>query len=180
MLLRDEKAKRQIVRRLQHVPEFRQDETNPSSLTQMLRRCPSVAFCNMHLYPPRLSRCYSPPLVSGVARARNQLAARSLPPISMPTPGLEPLRFADSALEPIDWNALDGWAMDDHAAAFATFQSSCRPLLRTIPPKCEMRPMYFALTHVCRQALAAGRLAREQARDVLRTQFPPSAHNQAG
>ena len=25
-------------------------------------------------------------------------------------------------------------------------------LLRTIPPKSEMRPMYFALTHICRQA----------------------------
>jgi membrane-bound lytic murein transglycosylase A len=86
----------------------------------------------------------------GVARPRNQFAARSLTPAAMSTPGPEPLKFADTALEPIDWNALYGWAIDDHAAAFATFQSSCRPLLRTIPPKSEMRPMYFALTHICR------------------------------
>jgi membrane-bound lytic murein transglycosylase A len=109
----------------------------------------------------------------GVARARNQFAARSLAPTSMSTPGPEPLRFADTALEPIDWNALHGWAIDDHAAAFATFQSSCRPLLRTIPPKSEMRPMYFALTHICRQAVAVGRLTEEQARAFFERNFRP-------
>ena len=109
----------------------------------------------------------------GVARPRNQFAARSLPPISMPTPGLEPLRFADTALEPIDWNALYGWAIDDHAAAFATFQSSCRPLVRTNPPKSEMRPMYFALTHVCRQAVAVGQLTEGQARAFFERNFRP-------
>ena len=77
------------------------------------------------------------------------------------------------ALEPTDWNALDGWAMDDHAAAFATFLTSCRPLLRTIPPKAEMRPMYFALTHVCRQAVAVGQLAAEQARTFFERNFRP-------
>jgi len=92
----------------------------------------------------------------GVARPRNQFAARSLAPAAMSTPGPEPLRFADTALEPIDWNALYGWAIDDHAAAFATFLTSCRPLLRTIPLKAEMRPMHSALTHVCRQAVAVG------------------------
>jgi membrane-bound lytic murein transglycosylase A len=91
----------------------------------------------------------------------------------MSTPGLEPLRFADTALEPIDWNALHGWAIDDHAAAFATFQGSCRPLLRTIPPKSEMRPMYFALTHICRQAVAVGRLTEEQARAFFERNFRP-------
>ena len=113
----------------------------------------------------------------GVARLRNQFAARSLAPAAMSTPGLEPLRFADTALEPIDWNALHGWAIDDHAAAFATFQSSCRPLLRTIPPKSEMRPMYFALMHICRQAV--GRTHRGAGTGVLRTQFPAPADNQA-
>ena len=110
---------------------------------------------------------------SSVARARTQFAARSLPPISMPTPGLEPLRFADTALEPIDWNALYGWPIDDHAAAFATFQSSCRPLLRTIPPRSETRPMYSALMHVCRQAVAVGRLTDGQAWAFFERNFRP-------
>ena len=105
----------------------------------------------------------------GVTRLRNQFAA--LAPAAMSTPGLEPLRFADTALEPIDWHALYGWAIDDHAAAFAAFQSSCRPLLRTIPPKSEMRPMYFALMHICRQAV--GRLTEEQARAFFERNFRP-------
>ena len=88
-------------------------------------------------------------------------------------PRPKPLKLPGSALEPIDWNALDGWAVDDHAAALATFLASCRPLLRTPLPKGETRPMYFALTHVCRQALAAGRLAKEHARMFFENNFRP-------
>jgi membrane-bound lytic murein transglycosylase len=85
----------------------------------------------------------------------------------------EALRLPDSALEPIDWNALDGWQTDDHAAAFATFPASCRPLLHTSPPQGEKRPMYLALTHACRQAVAAGRLAEERARIFFERNFRP-------
>ena len=70
----------------------------------------------------------------------------------------EPLRLSDTALEPIEWNDLKGWGADDHAAAFATFLTSCRPLLRTSLRDSERRLMYVALMQVCRQALAAGRL----------------------
>ena len=109
----------------------------------------------------------------GAARSRAQLAAHSFEPDDVSTPQPEPLRLPNSALEPIDWNALDGWAADDHAAAFATFLASCRPLLRTILPQGETRPMYFALTHVCRRALAAGRLSEEQARMFFEHNFRP-------
>jgi membrane-bound lytic murein transglycosylase A len=109
----------------------------------------------------------------GAERPRTQLAARSFELVEVSTPRPEPLKLPGSALEPIDWNALDGWAVDDHAAALATFLASCRPLLRTPLPKGETRPMYFALTHVCRQALAAGRLAKEQARMFFENNFRP-------
>jgi membrane-bound lytic murein transglycosylase A len=102
-----------------------------------------------------------------------QLAARSLAMCDVSTPQPKPLRLPDSALEPIDWNALDGWRADDHAAAFATFLVSCRPLLHTSLPEGEKRPMYLALTHTCRQALAAGRLAEEQARIFFERNFRP-------
>jgi hypothetical protein len=59
--------------------------------------------------------------------------------VSKPIP--EPLKLPNSALEPIDWSALGGWATDDHAAAFATFVTSCRPLLRTILSKSDARPI---------------------------------------
>ena len=92
-------------------------------------------------------------------RPRTQLATRSLQPDEASEPRLEPLRVPNSQLEFVPWSALDGWTVDDHAAAFATFLASCRPLLRTIPPKGEKRPMYFALRDVCRRALATGRVA---------------------
>lgn len=85
----------------------------------------------------------------------------------------EPLRLPDAALEPIEWNALKGWSADDHAAAFATFLASCRPLLRSSLSAGDKRPMYGALSEVCRRALAAGRLTDDQARLFLERNFRP-------
>jgi membrane-bound lytic murein transglycosylase A len=85
----------------------------------------------------------------------------------------EPLRLPDASLEPIEWNALKGWSVDDHAVAFATFLASCRPLLRTSLSEREKRPMYPALIEVCRRALAAGRLTDDQARLFLERSFRP-------
>jgi membrane-bound lytic murein transglycosylase A len=109
----------------------------------------------------------------GAERHRAQLAAHSLKADDVSTFRPEPLKLLGSALEPLDWNALDGWAADDHVSAFATFLASCRPLLRTMLPKREARPMYFALTHVCRQALDAGRLSEVQARMFFESNFRP-------
>ena len=85
----------------------------------------------------------------------------------------EPLSLPDAALEPIEWNALKGWPEDDHAAAFATFLASCRPLIRSGLSQGEKRPMYPALIEVCRRALAAGRLTDDQARLFLERNFRP-------
>ena len=116
----------------------------------------------------------------GAERPRAGLAAHSLEPDNASKPPPEPLKLPDSALEPIDWNALDGWAADDHAAALATFLASCRPMLRTTLPKGETRPMYFALTQVCRRALAAGQLAEEQARMFFERNFRPLRITKSG
>jgi membrane-bound lytic murein transglycosylase A len=85
----------------------------------------------------------------------------------------EPLRLSNTALEPIEWNSLQGWGADDHAAAFATFLTSCRPLLRTSLRDAERRSMYIAIMQVCRQALAAGRLTNDQARLFFERNFRP-------
>jgi membrane-bound lytic murein transglycosylase A len=85
----------------------------------------------------------------------------------------QPLRLPDTALEPIEWDALKGWTADDHAAAFATFLASCRPLLRSSVNAGEKRPMYPALIEVCRRALASGRLTDDQARLFLERNFRP-------
>jgi membrane-bound lytic murein transglycosylase A len=132
-----------------------------------LLRCAVVIAAAILLLAPGAQSGY------GATRPKAPLAARSPQPDAASTLRPEPLTLRDSQLEPIDWNALDGWAADDHAAAFATFVTSCRPLLRTIPPASDTRPMYFALKQVCSRAVAAGRLAEAQARLFFERNFRP-------
>ena len=67
----------------------------------------------------------------------------------------EPLRIPDAELEPTRWSELDGWSGDDHASAFATFQASCRPIVRSNAVNDE-RPVRAALERVCARAVKAG------------------------
>jgi membrane-bound lytic murein transglycosylase A len=86
----------------------------------------------------------------------------------------EPLKLSDSALEPLNWGQLDGWRSDDHAAAFAVFLASCRPMLKGAKPVPETKSMSEALAAVCRRASAAGRLNAEQARKFFERNFRPN------
>jgi membrane-bound lytic murein transglycosylase A len=85
-----------------------------------------------------------------------------------------PFHFADAGLEPIEWDRLDGWAADDHAAAFATFLVSCRPIAGTAHPPGENRPVYAALHEICRRALAVGKLDEAGARQFFEQNFRPA------
>ena len=85
-----------------------------------------------------------------------------------------PFHVADAGLEPIAWDHLDGWAADDHAAAFATFLVSCRPIAITAHPPGETRPIYAALHDVCRRALAVGNLDEAGARQFFEQNFRPA------
>src|SRR6516165_6335494 len=107
------------------------------------------------------------------ATQKTQLPTRSVQAIGKSTLQPESLRLPNTAIEPIDWNTLKGWEADDHAAAFATFLTSCRPLLRASVQEGDKRPMYLALTQVCRQALAVGRLTDDQARIFFEDNFRP-------
>jgi membrane-bound lytic murein transglycosylase A len=113
------------------------------------------------------------PARSGKAISKAQLPARSVETNGISTLQPEPLRLPNAAIEPIEWNALNGWEVDDHAAAFATFLTSCRPLLRASVREGDKRPMYLALTQVCRQALAVGRLTDDQTRIFFEHNFRP-------
>ena len=109
----------------------------------------------------------------GAQRSKTQIASRTPEPTEpVPYPP-SPLSFRDSQLEPIDWNALEGWAADDHANAYGAFLASCRPLSRANPPAAETRPMYFALKDVCARAVKAGRLGPEPARQFFERNFRP-------
>jgi membrane-bound lytic murein transglycosylase A len=113
------------------------------------------------------------PTRSVKAIPKDQLPVRSVKAIGISTLQPEPLRLPNTAIEPIDWNTLKGWEADDHAAAFATFLTSCRPLLRASVREGDKRPMYLALTQVCRQALAVGRLTDDHARIFFEHNFRP-------
>src|SRR5689334_12509763 len=66
------------------------------------------------------------------ARRAHRTKLRHPPPVSeylgKPNPP-GPMRWADTRFEPIAWDELDGWAADDHAAAYAAFTASCRALV---------------------------------------------------
>jgi membrane-bound lytic murein transglycosylase A len=84
-----------------------------------------------------------------------------------------PIRFRDAQIEPVGWGALDGWAKDDHPAAFATFLVSCRPIAGTAHPPGETRPMYPALHSVCQRAMRAGSLGEDAAKKFFEDNFRP-------
>jgi len=86
---------------------------------------------------------------------------------------VDPLQVPDTQLEPIDFSNLDGWADDDHAAAYKAFRAGCRPFLGR-RPAADPRPIYRALGDVCRLAAAAGtELDQPTARAFFEDNFQP-------
>ena len=59
----------------------------------------------------------------------------------------EPLKLADSQLEPVKWTELASWRTDDHLAAFAAYRTSCQAL-RKVPRTDDHRPIHEALGQV--------------------------------
>ena len=93
----------------------------------------------------------------------------------------DPIRFPDTQYEPVEWSDLDGWASDDHAAAFSTFLASCRALTVT-----KQRPsgrgslIFDALKDVCGTAFAAIPLDDDGARKFFEDNFRPLRINRLG
>jgi membrane-bound lytic murein transglycosylase A len=86
----------------------------------------------------------------------------------------DPLRFPGSQYEPIRWADLDGWATDDHAAAFATFLASCRVMTTGKQHQpVDITPIADALKGVCLRALAAVPLDEDGARKFFEANFSP-------
>ena len=86
--------------------------------------------------------------------------------------GRNPLKIRDAQYEPITWAAIDGWADDDHNAAFATFLQSCKAILNGSPEPRE-RPMRAALYKVCQKAVDANPQKPGQARAFFEQNFRP-------
>ncbi len=84
-----------------------------------------------------------------------------------------PLVFPGAQYEPVQWADLDGWADDDHAAAFATFLDSCTALTGKRQSPSGMTEITAALRDVCERAQAAIPLNDEGARKFFEQNFRP-------
>lgn len=84
----------------------------------------------------------------------------------------EPLKLADSQLEPVNWADLAGWTSDDHLAAFAAYQTSCKAL-RKIAHTDDHRPTYDALWNACRKAIGLQPQDSDAARTFFERNFQP-------
>lgn len=91
-----------------------------------------------------------------------------------------PLQFPGAQYRPVRWADLDGWANDDHAAAFATFLDACRGLAGKRPPSAEMTEIAGALKEVCARAQAAVPVDDDGARKFFEDNFRPVQISQLG
>ena len=85
----------------------------------------------------------------------------------------EPLKLPDVQYEPVQWPDLNGWTDDDHAAAFATFLTSCRTLEGKRRASRQMVEITDALAKVCERAQAAIPLDEDGARRFFEDNFRP-------
>ena len=83
----------------------------------------------------------------------------------------EPLKLADSQLEPIKWADLVGWKADDHLAAFAAYDTSCQALRKI--QRADRAQISKALSNVCRKAMGLRRPDLNTARTFFEQNFQP-------
>jgi membrane-bound lytic murein transglycosylase A len=84
----------------------------------------------------------------------------------------EPLKLADTALEPVNWSDLKGWTADDHLAAFGAYQTSCQAL-RKMRREHDRGSISDALGEVCRRASELRPQDAQAARAFFEQNFQP-------
>src|SRR5437762_968705 len=90
----------------------------------------------------------------------------------VPALARNPLKLPETQYEPIAWAMIDGWADDDHNAAFASFLKSCKAILDG-PPSRDGQPMVGALFKVCQKAVDAEPQKPGEARAFFEQNFRP-------
>src|SRR5262249_23519250 len=81
-------------------------------------------------------------------------------------------KLSNAQMAPVAWHEIDGWADDDHGAAFATFLNSCKAILKGSTGKVG-RPMYNALHEVCENAVTLKSPDAKAAREFFEQHFRP-------
>src|SRR5262245_38307120 len=84
----------------------------------------------------------------------------------------EPLKLTGSQLEPVKWTELAGWRADDHLAAFAAYQTSCRAS-RKIRRNDHHGEISGALWNVCHNAKGLRLQDADTARAFFEQNFQP-------
>src|ERR1700730_649413 len=83
-----------------------------------------------------------------------------------------PLKLSGSHLEPVKWSELAGWTADDHLAAFAAYQASCR-VARKTQRTGDRAEISGALWNVCRDAIELKPQDSDTARAFFERHFQP-------
>jgi membrane-bound lytic murein transglycosylase A len=84
-----------------------------------------------------------------------------------------PITIPNTQYEPIAWSDIEGWAEDDHAAAFTAFLKSCRPVVRSAVPSEDAQSLQDGRREVCRRALSLGTAEPAAARAFFEQNFRP-------
>ena len=79
--------------------------------------------------------------------------------------------LAGASLAVVAFEDLPGWRDDDHAAAFRTFLRTCRRFLESAPDLRPGKEPPTELAGYCREALAQGELAAQDARRFFEDRF---------
>jgi membrane-bound lytic murein transglycosylase A len=95
-------------------------------------------------------------------------AASGMPPAF----ARDPLKLPGTQYEPTTWAKVDGWAEDDHDAAFAAFLKSCAAILKG-PPSRAGSPMLGGLHKVCQKAVDIKPEKPGEARAFFEQNFRP-------
>ena len=87
------------------------------------------------------------------------------------------MNLKNAQVESLEFSALNGWAQDDHAAAFGAFLKSCGAIRHGSKAMRKARPVYGGLYNACQQALmltAAGNVDTDAARKFFEDNFKPA------
>jgi membrane-bound lytic murein transglycosylase A len=84
-----------------------------------------------------------------------------------------PIEITNSQYEPVRWTDIPGWADDDQLAAFATFLTSCKPILAQREPPKDPKALGVSLRDPCYAAQGARIRHNAQARDFFERHFAP-------
>jgi membrane-bound lytic murein transglycosylase A len=84
-----------------------------------------------------------------------------------------PITIPNTQYEPVAWSDIEGWAEDDHAAAFAAFLKSCRPVVRSAVASEAAQSLMDGRREVCRRAFRVGSADPATARAFFEQNFRP-------